>query len=290
MTTVLFFKMMMLSCWVSAATPISTSLEQQENCDNCAEIGEWSLALSAGIGIRTNPLLNGKDIPLILLPEISYYGENFFIENLEIGYTLVDTPKHMINIVAVPSYDRVFFSRWDLGNIFVDISSFAAFEVEPLSIPEDNLTQINDDELTPRKFSVLGGLEYSRQFNHSSLQLSLVTDLTNTHSGTEARFAFSQQVQENISTTVGFTWKDAKLTDYYYGINDNEVIDNRGAYSANSSISPFIRFSWLINSHNKNAWRLSIDYQKLDKEISHSPLVDEDYSVTFFVGKRFKLN
>lgn len=258
-----------------------------ENFEQCVKTGEWNFSISVGLGLRTNPLFQSDDIPLVILPEFSYYGENFFIDNLDLGYTLIDTPQHSLNLIATPSFDSVFFSRWDPGNLFVNLSSISGDSLATPAPGEDNFTQINPDELSKRKFSYLAGIEYSQDFKQSQLQISLLNDITNTHSGKEVRFAYAYYFSRSFSTTIGFTWKDKNLTDYYYGVEPDEIIDNRGAYQASASINPLIRFSYNSVPENHGNWRLSLELQKLDSQITHSPILNDEYVVTFYLGKRF---
>ncbi|MGB0494954.1 MAG: MipA/OmpV family protein [Kangiellaceae bacterium] len=255
--------------------------------EDCTQVGEWNFALGVGIGVRTNPLNNSNNIPLILLPQVSYYGNNFFIENLDFGYNLYDSDVSQLNLLATPSYDSVFFNRWDPSNIFVDIG--AQTQTAGLNTQEDNFTEIDPQEVSDREFSYLGGVEYSYLWQKSQIQFSLLSDISNTHSGSEARFAYQYKANDYFSTTFGLTWKDETLTDYYYGVDENEVIDNRGSYDASSSISPFIRFA-LKTSHHKDAWRMSLEIQQLDSGINQSPLLKDDRIITFFIGKYFHWN
>lgn len=267
------------------------SLSCDESVENCVEIGKWNIAVSIGIGLRSNPLVDSDNIPLVLLPEFSYYSDNFFIENLDIGYTLFDSPVYSFNLLATPSYDGVFFNRWDPGNLLVNLTSnIAAAPIQVMDqTQEDRFTQINPSELSTRKFSYLGGFEYSMNYKNNLLQLSLLADISDTHSGNEVRAAYAYAFSRNLKATVGFTWKDSKMADYYYGVDDREIVDDRGSYDAGSSINPFIRISFDQRLKNKDDWRFSFEYQKLDRQLTNSPIVNDDYVVTFFVGKRFTL-
>lgn len=75
--------------------------------------------------MRSNPLHGGDDTPLVLLPEVSYYGERFFLENLEMGFTLFENPRHQLNALVTPGYDQMYFNRWDPFN-FSDAGGFTA--------------------------------------------------------------------------------------------------------------------------------------------------------------------
>jgi outer membrane protein len=91
----------------------------QARTEDCVAVGNWNFSVSLGAGIRTNPLINGRDIPLVIIPQVSYYGSHFFLDNLDLGVTLVDSDANTLSLVASPGYDRVFFYRDDLQNIFL---------------------------------------------------------------------------------------------------------------------------------------------------------------------------
>ena len=48
------------------------------------------MSVSLGIGSRSNPVMGESDIPLVVIPQISYYGKRFFLENLDLGVTLYE--------------------------------------------------------------------------------------------------------------------------------------------------------------------------------------------------------
>ncbi len=287
--------------WINAALIISCCYKPvyaASDCDKtseektpkeCAAVGEWAFGIAAGIGVRTNPLVDSDNIPLVLLPSISYYGENFFIDNLDIGYTFYENDAWSSSLLVTPSYDRVFFERWDLGNIFVDISSGLTDSPSNLPTPptlEGETPRISPRNINKRKTSLMAGVEFSRTINSGLLQFNYLHELTNNHNGQEVRLAFAHPLnQYGWSSTVGLTWKDAAMTDYYYGIDSNEVSDSRSVYNPSASINPFLRLSW--KQQSESFWRFGLEYQKLSDEIYHSPIVNKDYVLTAFIGKQF---
>jgi outer membrane protein len=265
----------------------------ESNPAECTQIGEWNFSLSVGLGARTNPIYDSSDIPLLLLPEFSYYGESFFIENLDLGYTVYDSNASTLNLLATPSYDSVFFNRWDPGNLFLNISTGAAgasgIQGFPTNQPDsgDYRARVSLDEIDQRQFSYLAGIEFNHQFENSNLQLNLLSDITNTHQGLEFRAAYSLPISENLLVSVGGSWKDKKFTNYYYGIGAQEVDSSRAIYQTGSSISPFIRVSYRFPDTFAKGWRVSLEHQQLPNEITGSPIVEEESVTTFFIGKRF---
>ena len=83
---------------------------------NCVEVGSWSLSVALGLGLRTNPLAEGDDTPLVVLPELNYYGKRFFLRNLEFGLNLFESRRHQFNVLLTPGFDQVHFNRWDVRN------------------------------------------------------------------------------------------------------------------------------------------------------------------------------
>lgn len=105
---------------------VSLDVAAQPACqENCVEVGAWRVNLGLGLGMRGNPLHGGEDIPLVLLPEVSYYGERFFLKNLEMGFTLFEDDRHQLNALITPGYDQMYFNRWDPFN-FSDAGGFTS--------------------------------------------------------------------------------------------------------------------------------------------------------------------
>ncbi len=289
---VLVIATLLLSDPVRADSYCSESQLKNNNSNkpqDCVEENTFNFGLSVGIGLVSNPLNQSDNIPLVLLPSISFYSGDFFIENLEFGYMLNQSEQSSFAILASPSYDSIFFNRWDPGNVFVDLGGANAVDSPTIEgRPNDQLTVIAPDELSTRKFSYLAGVEYSRAWNDQQLQIAALSDITGVHSGSEIRFAYQHQLTETIKTTLGFTWKDKDLTNYYYGVTEQEIVDDRAAYQADSSLNPFGRISYTTQLEGNDSLRASLQYQKLDSQISQSPIVDNDYVVTFFVGRTFR--
>lgn len=86
--------------------------------DDCVPVGQWQVNVGVGLGWRNNPLHEGEDSPMFVLPEISYYGERFFLKNLEMGWNIVEDRRHQLNFLLTPSSDQMHFNRWDPYNFF----------------------------------------------------------------------------------------------------------------------------------------------------------------------------
>jgi hypothetical protein len=152
--------------------------DDEEDCkgpsDECVAIGHLNFSVALGAGVRTNPLVNGKDIPLVVVPQFSYYGKRLFIDNLDFGITLFDRRSNTLNLIATPGYDRVYFYRTDLQNFFVGFPN-GGFNPVTESPGTPGATKVS-----PRapRITYLAGPEWTFKYGAMSVQLDLlrVTD------------------------------------------------------------------------------------------------------------------
>ncbi|WP_394493989.1 MipA/OmpV family protein [Shewanella sp. ENK2] len=76
---------------------------------DCVVVGEWDISVAVGYGNKTNPIANYDDIPLYAIPSIAYYGESWFFDNFNFGYTLTEQETFTINLATSYSDERAFF-------------------------------------------------------------------------------------------------------------------------------------------------------------------------------------
>ena len=274
---------------------MTTSLSAQEidevdmvDCDRdiylCEDYQNWQVSFALGIGGRTNPLINSSDIPLIVMPKFAYYGEKFFIDNLNFGYTLVETDELSLNVITDINYDRVFFSRTDPGNILFD--TLISDGVDVGNLPSGG--QIDSINIAPsslnRKISYLAGLGLILTNDHHRMDIEIFSDISNVHSGQEVRLKYEyihQQGDWTINPEVELVWKSADINSYYYGFTNEEFqIDFQAGAGANFALGMNV-----IKKVNEQwFWLGKLSYMRLSDEVSKSPLVEKDYSITTFLG------
>src|SRR6187549_3738161 len=172
--------------------------------DDCIPVGDLRVSLSFGYGTRTNPVEGRDDIPLFVIPYLSYYGKRFFLESLEPGVTLYESDAHTFNLIATPGFDRVFFSRHDPQNILLpfaaDAPSFGVQQEEqPIAVPAPHTTYLAGPEWLFRHRNFIG-------------QVSALYEVTGRHKGYEVRAAASApliQSKQSLAINAGVTWKSA---------------------------------------------------------------------------------
>ncbi len=270
---------MMMMLGGSARTHAAT--DDAEDCkrpsQDCVAIGRWNFSVALGAGLRTNPLINGKDIPLAVIPQISYYGKRFFIDNLDLGFTLWEQGGNTLHLIATPGYDRVYFYRADLQNFLVGFPDASAPD-SPRIVSPGTPGAIQVSRRAPR-ITYLAGPEWTFKYGALSGQLDLLRDATGQNSGEEVRGALGIPLLKSkgtLSANIGFTWKSVATVNYYYRV---PIL-----YSGSAAFDPFMRLGYTLPLSSK--WRLNtfFEYERLGNGIADSPIVAEHSVATFFAG------
>lgn len=261
---------------VAAVQPAAAQNPCKSPSPDCVAVGDLEVAVSVGFGTRTNPVLGRDDIPLFVLPQVSYYGKRFFLESLEPGVTLYESDAHTFNLIASPGFDRVFFNRKDLQNVVVPLAAVAP----SFGRAED----VQQFEVGRRRTTYLAGPEW--MFRHDDFigQVSALYEVTGRHNGYEVRAAVSApliQRKQSLVVNTGLTWKSAETVGYYYGVP--------GLYKPDGALSPFIKFNYALPLSDRWTFTAFVHYEYLDGSIVDSPIVSGREVVTAFAGFNFKV-
>jgi MipA family protein len=236
----------------------------------CVAVGGWNFSVALGAGVRTNPLVNGQDLPLVVVPQVSYYGERFFLDNFDLGYTLFDGDRSTVSLVASPGYDRVYFYRSDLQNIFV--SGFGGSSGSETSSTPEHVPPRS------RKVTYLAGPEWTFKYHGVTGQLDVLQEITG-QKGQEVRAAIGIPVamrKGTLTGNVGFTWKSADVVNYFYGAP--------GIYDAGAAFDPFFKVGYTLPLSSKWRFNAFAQYEHLSNAIADSPIIAKRYVATVFVG------
>lgn len=270
--------------------------QDELNClsnNDCITVGEWEFSIAFGYGQKTNPLQDHDDIPLYLVPSIAYYGESWFFDNGNLGYTLKEAESFSLNIATSFSDDRAFFYDWDPSNIFLAKNSDGQdINISPTSLPRDVKEPAKIfNELESRRFTLYGGLEAFFYTRYGFIKLAYAHDMFNVHNGDTGHLSwnYSTAIEQWVfDLVIRADWKSAKVIQYYYGVRDSENPYWSQQYQASSGWNTGAELTtrYIINED----WNLlmALRYTALAEEIENSPLINEDNSQTYFVGAAYR--
>jgi outer membrane protein len=262
-------------------------------------VGGWNFSLAFGAGVRTDPVVHEGTIPLVVIPQFSYYGEHFFIDDLDAGVTFVDSDHTTLSLIASPGYDRVFFYRSDPQNIFVTGLGNFNSTGSPGQNPGSGAGNGGGNSNTPgqpppgttglvtatkfpprsRQWTYLAGPEWTFKYAGMTGQLDVLHEITGHNHGNEVRAALGipfSRVGGAWTADVGITWKSAAIVNYYYGAP--------GIYDAGAALDPFVKLAYSRALTDK--WKITgfVESERLSHAIADSPIVNEHFVTTTFVG------
>lgn len=252
---------------------------------DCVAVGGWNFSLSVGAGVRTDPVVHQSAIPLAVIPQFSYYGKHFFIDDFDAGVTLVDSGDNALSLIASPGYDRVFFYRQDPQNIFVagtfDPSLGPALAFQARKNTDGTTTMVPGAKVFPRSrdWTYLAGPEWTFKYGSITGQLDGLREITGHNHGYEVRAALGIPLSHtggSWTSDIGLTWKSAAIVNYYYGSPE--------IYRGGAALDPFVKLAFSRPLQGK--WKLTafVETERLGNAIADSPIINARYVTTTFVG------
>jgi outer membrane protein len=273
-----------LCLFLSFLLPIQTAAACSSDEENCVPVDQWQLSIAVGLGTLSNPLHGGNNIPLIVLPYIHYYGEQFFIENNVLGYSFYQSDSFIISGISQLNREKAFFTDWQPSHLFIPNSS------ESL-IGSSDEKPVNKSDVKKRDWAIDAGLQINWFINDLlEVKAQLLHDINNVyhgfnaHLGLQKTFALEQLPNTRLSISAGANWQSAELADYYYGLHEDDDVDLFNLYQADAGIQPYFSFS-LTHKINKN-WQLKLLAKRefLDSNLTDSPLIEDDTITSAFIG------
>ena len=275
----------------------------EQASDSCAPIGEWEFSVSVGAGVTTNPLNGGDNIPLILVPEISYYGERVFFENSTLGYSFYENNSLVFSAITKLNPENAYFSRWHPQNIFLNSSTSNSqspsvgedsgdeLETGNELIPNDERVEVSIEDVGRKRWAVDAGVQVNWFLNDSTdLKIQLLHDINHVYNGFNGQLELSKfmmftQLPDTVFfMSVGANINSEALVDYFYDVPAEEGKSKDTAYQGKLSVNPYVRFE--VTHQLSKHWRAKLNIKRiaLGEGITDSPLVKDDYIDTIFAG------
>jgi len=234
----------------------------------------WRLGAALGYGVRTNPLVQSDDIPIIVDVDIAWFGDRWFFDNGDLGLTMADNDAVTASLVARINSDRVFFGNTD--------TRFVAFDLEGAP-----LTQAVEFTPPDRDYAVELGVEMLADGTWGALQFSAFHDVSSTHEGFElyANYSYGWRDQRlYIEPSIGASYKSADLNNYYWGVTDDEADVVVAPYLVEAGLNWQARL--MVGYQLSRHWGLSLvaEYERINDEAAASPIVKDRNVLGYFTG------
>jgi len=252
----------------------------QSSSDDCVAVDRWNFSVALGAGVRSNPLANAASIPLVVIPHVSFYGKRFFLDDLDLGFTLGERGGHTFNLIASPGYDRVYFFRSDLQNFFVNGFPVSASDAVGGG-GGGGLTGSTIQRVPARtpRITYLAGPEWTFAQDGFSAEVDLLHEITDQNHGNEVRAAIGLPLLEThglLSVNIGITWNSAAIVNYYYGAAN--------VYMGGGALDPFVKIGYALPLGGRWHFDSFAEYERLARSIANSPIVNQRHVTTVFAG------
>ena len=205
---------------------------------------------------------------------------------------LADESSDQRGFDLVPLYlyrGKRLFARGTAGGVHllrsdaIELNLLAQYRFQKLD-PDSNAYFAGLEE---RKQTLDAGLEFVVRQKWGEIKLDWVTDTLNRHNGQEASFLYRYRFDAgpwSYSPFVSWTWQDENLTNYYFGIREEEATPERPSYLPGRS--QWVQFGLNTSWHVSDHFLLfgNVAFGGADSVVANSPLVEEDSFVAAFVG------
>lgn len=241
----------------AAPAPIITSTQEQaQTADH-----QFGIGLTSSIAQRPFIGVDDQDTSLIYL---SYRYKRFYIEGLDIGLNVWQQDKLKLDVLATPRF----------------------YEVEPAFAANGEL-----DGLDKTGQSYFAGISAQYQTDTLVYTLQILHDLVESDGNEivlQAGHAIEITGDFRLIPSVGVTYQDAQLVDYFYGVQAHEVRAGRPQYTGQASLN----YNVTLNASAKITSSIELlgqlRYERLGDGITDSPIVDEDAILSVTLGAVYR--
>ncbi|MCZ6517731.1 MAG: MipA/OmpV family protein [Gammaproteobacteria bacterium] len=220
-----------------------------------------------GFGIRagTSPYVGIDNVSSMendndtdLVPLYLYEGKVLFSHGTSAGVHVVNTDRFGVDLLAKYRFDRL---ESDADIFFAGL----------------------DD----REQTIDGGLSFSLKGTWGKLSATWVADLLDNHNGSEVDLTYRvtrHPGRWSLSPFISYVHQDQDLTNYYYGVSNQEATLGRPAYRTDSA-----EF-WRAGINSSYQWSrhmllfANVAFESVPDTVVDSPLVDEDHLSSAMVG------
>ena len=220
-----------------------------------------SAGLGAVVRAEKSPYIDGG-MRYDLLPLYLYEGDRLFLHGNRVGFKLRKSGSENLNLFIEQRFE-----------------GFPADKV-PAALAG----------MSARSTGLDLGISWTTRHDWGKVQAELLHDIGNTSGGTEARLAYSYPFRAgrfNLQPIVSVSLRDAKLNDYYYGVQPFEANAARPAYAPGAGVNATLG---LYGSYElTERWRLlgGVSHTRYDRNIRRSPIVRDAAQTSVYLGAAY---
>ncbi|WP_154223976.1 MipA/OmpV family protein [Marinicella rhabdoformis] len=221
--------------------------------------------LSLGLAVaRSQSIYVGGEDRTQAFPAIDYKYKKFYFQGGELGFQVVDS-KH-----------------WDLK---IGIGADFIGDKDRGDSPELK-------DMPGLGFPVSAGVEATYKSPIGYFSASQTQEITNKHGGHSFKLGYSAYIPVKSWVFIpSLSWQkySGDVVNYYFGVDSGSVTDNRPFYQTSSSATQSAGVMVLKPLTEKLRFLGNIGITQYDNEVTNSPIVSDDESLSAFMGFTYKI-
>ncbi len=252
------------------------SIHAKESLD-VIDTQKWHLSAAFGVGALSNPLNGGDPIPLLVVPDIAYYDEQFYFDNGQLGYTFVERNNHIVSLISEINPENRFFVRWHPATVLVNTGFVASQQKH----------EVNIEYLDKPNWALDAGINYHFIKHNWQIEVSLLHDISGVYHGHRGKVSASYMQQLGsfrTHSTLGVAINSARLNNYYYGIAPSDNLGFVTQLSSSQNVFAKMIFDYPISA--TKSWVTHIGYHDYS-QLNDSPLFRSRSAWSFFTGLKY---
>lgn len=302
-----------MSCF--SVFPVLANSNDCDHAQQCVPVNEWHLGVALGAGVKLSPLVDGDNIPLVVLPDVAYYGDNFYWDNTEAGYQWHPHKSWSVDTFVRANSERANFSVWDVNNFFVaTLDSSASFVGEdnppeggndfpeviggaariiapPGTHIEPPRPVVSIEDVKDRNWALDVGIRLHLFRENAEWTFAFFNDASGVYSGKHAKLEYKHGFslgEWDIQPTLALAWKSSELTHYYYGLDAQDGVLPFQYYQGKAGWQPSVKVVASKPINLQWSWLVIASYQQLHKGMRRSPLVRRNSIISAFAGVSYR--
>jgi MipA family protein len=212
-----FFQILFLLAvsWATHADEekIAQSSQQQVQQQQSQPL-QWQFSVTVGQGKYGSMLFDEQASTLMVLPRWSLYYQRFYLENLDVGFNLLETEHFSVDLSGKQNFDALSVRYKSSEDALIKSIGF-----------HDVKVVLN---LQKRHLSYLAGVTTYFRSDDFELRSEWHTDISGVHHGHEWNTLFRYQYRlyaVDFASTFGIRRLDHHFANYYFGLSNNETSD-----------------------------------------------------------------
>ena len=208
--TLLFFA---TSCFVVA-----------EEDAQAPELMQWQFSVTVGHGQYGSLLFDGSPANLYVVPRWSLYYKRFYLENLDLGFNLVETEHFSLDLTGKQSFDALSVRHSNAEDGL--LKSIAVNNVKIPVLWDETIDDVVNFQR--RHLSYLAGISLYARADNLELRSEWHTDISGVHHGQEWNTLLRYQYQTpsfNLAPSLGVRRLDRRYANYYFGLGNHDTSD-----------------------------------------------------------------